>query len=60
MKENQRIDCRKCLHFYITWDNKFPYGCKALNFKSKNIPSIDVKISSGIDCLKFEIKKNAK
>lgn len=60
MEQKTKINCRNCLHFFITWDMKFPYGCKALNFKSKSIPSVDVKISSGIDCLKYEEKKNAK
>ncbi len=52
------INCRKCKHFYITWDKKFPYGCRAINFKSKKLPSMEVKLTSGIDCTKFSSKKN--
>lgn len=50
-------NCRKCIYFFITWDKNFPYGCNALNFKSKQLPSIDVLKSSGFDCLKFIQKK---
>lgn len=51
--ENEKIDCMKCQYFYITWDQKFPRGCKLLNFKSKQMPSIEVLQSSGSACLKF-------
>lgn len=60
MEKENKINCSTCKYFFITWDKKFPYGCKALNFKTKNLPSIDVKIFSGFDCLKYENIKNAK
>jgi len=50
------IDCKKCKYYYITWDYKFPRGCKALGFKTKKIPSVEVRIASGYECLKFEYK----
>ncbi len=57
MTGNQtRIDCFKCKLFYITWDNRFPYGCKAMNFKSRVMPSIEVYKASGTRCLKFDKK----
>ena len=53
-----KIDCRKCKHFYVTWDKKFPYGCMAMGFKVSNLPSISVKKESGENCLMFSpIKK---
>lgn len=52
-----KIDCFKCRYFYITWEKDFPYGCKAMKFKTKNMPSMVVHQSSGIGCLKFEKKK---
>ncbi len=55
MKQNI-VNCRKCRYFYITWDKKFPYGCKAIGFKSPKLPSIEVKLTSGIDCTKFKPK----
>jgi len=55
MKEESG-DCFKCRHFYITWDKSFPYGCKAMGFKSKEISSAVVQQSSGTKCLYFEKK----
>ncbi len=55
-------NCNRCEHYYITWDQKFPYGCRAMGFKSKEMPSIAVLNNSGMDCLQFKekkIKKNA-
>ncbi|MDP2302067.1 MAG: uracil-DNA glycosylase [Ignavibacteria bacterium] len=57
-KNTKRPDCRKCVHFFITWNKSFPYGCKVYGFKSKNLPSIEIIKASGISCLKFEIKLN--
>ncbi|MGM9968273.1 uracil-DNA glycosylase [Rummeliibacillus sp. TYF005] len=52
--------CFKCKHFFVTWDQHNPRGCRAYQFKSKAIPSIVVKKSSGLDCLKFEQKAGGK
>ncbi|MBP2665570.1 MAG: hypothetical protein H6Q76_550, partial [Firmicutes bacterium] len=46
-KKADRISCHKCKHFYVTWDNSFPYGCKAMGFKGKIIPSMMVFQASG-------------
>jgi predicted nucleic acid-binding Zn-ribbon protein len=48
--------CIKCEHYYITWDKSFPYGCKAMGFKSYRVPSIDVRAASGKECLAFTRK----
>jgi hypothetical protein len=56
MKE-EKIDCFKCRHFFITWDKNFPRGCRALGFKSREIPSSMVFQASGKECLKFEKKE---
>jgi hypothetical protein len=58
MKE-EIINCFNCVYFYITWDEKFPRGCRAMGFKSKEIPSVVVYKSSGAECLKFRRKKKA-
>jgi hypothetical protein len=52
-----KIDCFKCAHHHITWDVKFPYGCRAMGFKSKQTPSVDVFQSSGEPCHYFEPSK---
>jgi hypothetical protein len=55
---NEKINCTKCMYYYITWDSSFPRGCKIYGFKSLNSPSILVKQSSGISCGKFTPKNN--
>ena len=55
------IDCHKCEHYYVTWDKKFPHGCRAMNFKSLQFPSIVVQNSTlGENCLLFEKKEKRK
>jgi len=51
------IDCHKCDHYYVTWDKHFPHGCNAMKFKSKQLPSTVVFVSSNIECLLFKKKK---
>lgn len=54
------IDCRKCEHYYVTWDRDFPHGCRAMGFKSKHLPNMDVRNSTpGMDCLLFRKKDKA-
>ncbi len=50
------IDCHKCEYYYVTWDKHFPHGCKAMKFKSKQLPSVVVLTSSQTDCLLFQEK----
>ncbi|HAO94108.1 MAG: uracil-DNA glycosylase [Deltaproteobacteria bacterium GWB2_55_19] len=51
----EKVECFKCKFFYITWDEFFPRGCKALGFKSREVPSAVVFNSSGLPCQKFEL-----
>jgi len=55
MKRN--VDCRKCINFYITWDKKYPRGCRAMGFTCREMPSVIVYKASGAECLRFEEKK---
>ncbi|KAB2332454.1 uracil-DNA glycosylase [Bacillus mesophilum] len=55
--DNKRVDCFKCKFFYITWDQRYPKGCRAFEFKTSRLPSLDVYRASGQRCLRFE-KKN--
>lgn len=50
-------ECFKCIHFYITIDERFPRGCKVFGIKGKSIPSIDVKRATGIECPVFKSKE---
>ncbi|XPV70302.1 MAG: uracil-DNA glycosylase [Halarcobacter sp.] len=55
----QRIVCQRCIYYFVTWQPMKPHGCKAYGFKSKQLPSVVVKNSSGIDCTFFQ-QKNKK
>jgi len=52
----EKVGCFQCKHFLITWDKKFPRGCRALGFKSREMPHWMVHQASGMNCLKFEKK----
>ncbi len=56
MSRENYINCFKCKHLVITWDRNKPYGCNALGFKSKRLPSIEVYKSSGQRCMLFTQK----
>jgi hypothetical protein len=53
-------DCTECVHYYITHDVSFPYGCKALDFKSKRKPGQDVLDASNKLCMAFEPRREKK
>ncbi|MFH1139709.1 MAG: uracil-DNA glycosylase [Pseudomonadota bacterium] len=54
------INCRNCRHYFITWEPVHPHGCRAINFKSRLMPSIQVFRLSGQPCLLFEEKVQGK
>ena len=49
--------CSQCRHYYITWDERFPYGCRVLAFKSKTPPAATVFSASDMACQFFLPKK---
>jgi len=51
-----KINCLKCVHYHVTWDPGFPNGCRAMKFKSKEIPSAMVLKNTGHECLLFALK----
>lgn len=53
----KKINCRKCKYYYITWDTRFPFGCKLFGVKSKQTPSIIVYQSIGKYCDRFMEKQ---
>jgi hypothetical protein len=55
--QNNRVNCYQCKHFYVTWDPRFPKGCRAFGFKTVTMPSMTVFQSSGRPCMKFEQKQ---
>ena len=52
-----RVNCNKCKYFYITWDPRFPRGCKYFGFKSADMPSVAVYTSTGLQCIVYEEKE---
>ena len=50
------INCQQCEHYYITWDKYFPHGCRALCFKSAQVPSVTVLASSNQECTFYKKK----
>jgi len=53
--------CRRCVHYFITWEVDFPHGCRAMGFKSRRLPIMDVRRAmQGQACLSFEKRKMMK
>jgi len=59
MKQPQenKPNCHHCEHFYITHEPAHPYGCRAMNFKSRQSPALVVFSHSGLECQLFSPKK---
>lgn len=51
-----KVNCMACRYFYVTYEPNHPYGCRALGFKSREMPSRTVYISSGMECRSFTLK----
>jgi len=56
MSKKTPIDCRKCVHYHVTWEPARPHGCRAMGFKSQHLPSLVVIRNSGTVCLYFRQK----
>lgn len=50
------VRCNQCAHYYITHDTRFPYGCRALGFKSQQQPIRVVMEASAQQCHYFQRK----
>ena len=51
-------NCNKCKHYFITFNQQTPKGCRAFKIQSAQLPSVVVKAANGgNDCLGFEKKK---
>jgi hypothetical protein len=56
---NQAPNCHLCEYFHVTWDRSFPMGCKYFGFKTRQLPSVEVLTSSGMQCNVFTPKSGA-
>ena len=55
MKED--INCLKCKYYLVTWDARYPRGCKLFGFRGAIMPSIMVYRSTGAKCQNFMIRQ---
>lgn len=55
-QEAQTVSCMRCSHHFITFDPGFPYGCRAMNFKSRRLPQYEVLGASQQICQYFHAK----
>jgi hypothetical protein len=61
MKKKKGPSCNGCVHYYITWDIDYPYGCHAMGFKSRRSPGLEVRQTmQGQACLMFTPKPEEK
>jgi hypothetical protein len=44
----------RCAHYFITYDPRFPYGCRVMNFKSRASPDKEVSATTGMNCQTFQ------
>ena len=54
---DEKVDCFHCVHFYVTWEPRFPKACRLFGFKSANLPSVAVFESTGSVCMGYEPKE---
>ncbi|OGO76882.1 MAG: uracil-DNA glycosylase [Clostridiales bacterium GWB2_37_7] len=53
----ENINCIKCKNYMITWDSRFPKGCRIFGFKGSQMPSITVFQATGAPCKNFQEKQ---
>lgn len=46
-------DCRACRHFAITHVPATPYACRAMGFRSRRLPALEVLRVDGHFCRSF-------
>ncbi len=52
-----RPNCTQCRHFFITYEKGTPYGCRLYQLKSRELPSVIVKMAGAGDCQGFAPKE---
>ncbi len=45
------------MYFKISWDPSKPYACQMMGFKSRMLPSYEVKLADGNECRRFTPKE---
>lgn len=52
----EKPNCMNCKHYYITWDQRTPKGCKLYGIKSQAMPSQIVQMAGSGECQGHEAK----
>jgi hypothetical protein len=53
-------NCLRCRYFRITWEPAFPRSCSMFGIKCRNLPSMEVFLSTGRHCFSFKEKEGLK
>ena len=48
--------CVDCRHYFVTWIEPTPHGCRFFGFRSQRVPSQVVSQESGIPCQSFDAR----
>jgi hypothetical protein len=48
--------CQGCIYFFVTYEPRFPYGCRVMGFKSRRYPFVDVLEATGKECQTRELR----
>jgi len=49
--------CSDCVHFFVTYEQSRPWGCRHFGFKAKKIPAQVVLETSGTNCASKIVRK---
>lgn len=55
---DKKKDCFKCKHYFVTWDARYPKGCRLYDVKSTQMPWVIVASATKEGCVGFEPKEN--
>jgi len=47
-------NCFHCVHFKVTWEPAFPRACLLFGLKCRNLPSMEVFLSTGKHCFAYK------
>ena len=54
----KQLNCNNCSSLFVTHDPKRRWGCNFFGFKSKFIPTIEVKRITGTECAYYTLKES--
>ena len=53
-------NCLQCEYFKVSWEPAYPRACTVFGIKCKNLPSLEVFLSTGKHCFTFKLKEGLK